>query len=360
MSDQLLKDYQSSKNAQTYVATLKALQTSAPSSVANLLKPIAMDLEKLSNPELVSLGNELLGAGLLGSPGLDEETYKICKELFDIYVARGDFQTAVNFLSKAPLLKDEFKVDQHERFQGILNLVTANLEIKQSLACEPVLMKAHEMASKIKDKDLLIQYNYCCGEYYNFSRKYLTAAMRYYSACNIESITLDGDAISNMLSKAIDTAILAPTGPKKRFLVANLMKDERAKAFKNYQLLLKINKEAVVSANEVEQFCTGLKTHQNMRDKDGFTAAEKVFLEHNIIVLSKVYRDITLESLSDRLGVRTNEVERILQDMCGGEKLALQIDHLTGSVRFSSSQSYGETSKQSLGIFCELLDNLKI
>ena len=63
------------------------------------------------------------------------------------------------------------------------------------------------------------------------------SAMRYYAACNMESAKLDSEAVANMLAKTIDTAILAPTGSKKRFLVANLIKDERAKGFKNYQLL---------------------------------------------------------------------------------------------------------------------------
>lgn len=360
MSDQLLKDYQSTKNAQIFVAGLKSLQATSPSSVVNLLKPIANDLASLTNSQLVELGGELISAGLLGSPGLDDETYKICRELFDVYVARGDYQTAVNYLSKAPLLKDDFKIDMSDRFQAILNLVTANLEIKQSIACEPVLMKAHELAPKIKERDLLIQYNYCCGEYYNFSRRYLTAAMRYYSACNIESSSLDSDAVSNMLGKAIDTAILAPTGSKKRFLVANLMKDERSRSFKNYQLLAKIIKESIVSQEEVDAFCKGLKTHQNMRDKDGFTAAEKVFIEHNIIVLAKAYSDIDIESLSDRLSIKVSDVERILQDMCGEDKLDLLIDHLAGNVQFKSARNDADAAKHSLGIFCELLDNFKV
>ena len=159
------------------------------------------------------------------------------QELFDIYIAREDYRNATAFLSQAALLRDELKVENEKRLQLILNLITAYLELKEHISCEPLLLKAHELAAKIKSQDLLIQYNYCCAQYYNLTRKFQLSAMRYYAACNIESASIPAEQVAEMLSRAIDATILSPVGSKKAFLVANLMKDDRSKSFKNHAML---------------------------------------------------------------------------------------------------------------------------
>lgn len=358
--EQISSKYLSSKDAKSFAAELKLFLPGGVTSISTILKGIVNKLESIDNKQLLSLADELNQAGILGIAGLEEETFQITKEVFNIYVERKDYKSATAFLSKAPLLKDDFRVDQAERFQTILNLITAYLEIKQSISCEPLLMKAHELASKVKDKDLLIQYNYCCGQYYNFNRKFLLSGLRYYAACNIDSTTMKPDWIADMLSKVIDVTILAPTGSKKSFLVANLIKDDRAKSFKNYQLLNKINKEVLISREEIDDFCKGLGAHQNIREKDGFTNVEKVFLEHNIIVISKFYRDISIESLADRLKIKRNELETILQNMKNEEKVSMSIDHLSGFIEFNSNNTNKSITSASLATFCFLLDKFQV
>lgn len=65
-------------------------------------------------------------------------------------------------------------------FQGLLNTITCMFELKELIAAEQMLRKCHEKRRKIKTPLLLVQYNYCCGQFFDFSRKFLMAAYRYY------------------------------------------------------------------------------------------------------------------------------------------------------------------------------------
>ena len=358
--EEAAKRYLNNKDAKALAAELKTGILANPTAVSAALKIILPSLETISNKDMLQLGDELNAAGILSSHKVEEQTYPILKEIFNIYIARQDYMNATNFLSKAPLLKEEFGIPKEERFQMILNLITAYLENKQSISCEALLMEAHKLATKIKNNDLLIQYNYCCGQYYNLTRKFLLSGMRYYAACNIESANMTPDSISDMLSKVIDATILAPTGSKKSFLVANLIKDERAKTFKNFQLLQKISREVLINKEEIDAFCSGLSSHQNIMEKDGFTNVEKVFLEHNILVIAKFYRDIKIESLAQKLKIKRSQLETILQNMKNEEKMDLAIDHLTGFITLKNDRQILHSSNEALGNFCGLLERYQV
>lgn len=64
-------------------------------------------------------------------------------------------------------------------------MITAQFELGEFIAAEQVLRKCHERRRRIKDPSLLVQYNYCCGQFFDFNRKFLMAGYRYYQACNI-------------------------------------------------------------------------------------------------------------------------------------------------------------------------------
>ena len=354
--------YLKSKDAKTLAAEVKAFLPSNPTSAAVALKAVIAGLEDITNPQLIALGEELLSNNILGASGLEAETYLITKELFDIYVARSDYKNATAFLGRASLVKEDPNISIEDRFQSILNLITAYLELKQSISCEPLLAVAHQLASKTKkNKELQIQYNYCCGQYFNFNRQFLHSAMRYYAASSIEpdSSQQSSEMVADILSKTIDATILAPTGSKKAFLVANLTKDERAKSFPNYKLLQKFAREVLIGKEEVEQFSKGLKTHQNIREKDGFTNVQRVFLEHNILVISKFYRDIKIASLAEKLLVQPSELESLLQNMNKEGKISIEIDHATDMIILQDDSKRAKVAQRGLAAFLELLDKVQ-
>lgn len=73
--------------------------------------------------------------------------------------------------------------------------------------------------------------------------------------------------------------------------------------------------------------------------ENGLTNVETAFLEHNIIVTSKFFRDIRLTSMAKKLNLEERELEKILQNMKSEDKIQLSIDHRNKIVLFKGGEA---------------------
>ena len=126
---------------------------------------------------------------------------------------------------------------------------------------------------------------------------------------------------NDCFNKAVICRILCPAGSTKDTRIANLFKDERAKMSDHYELLRKFATSSVVRRQDVERLEKALKTHQQVRYSDGYTALDKALIEHNMTVLSKVYLNITFQELGHFLGISTDQAEDILAKMISENRL---------------------------------------
>ena len=92
---------------------------------------------------------------------------------------------------------------------------------------------------------------------------------------------------------ALTCTILAPSGPSKARLLGILYKEELLKSNEFYELLAKMFNSEIIKQNDAQAFQKGLETHQNVTGVDGFTVLSRVLIEHNIMVISKIYMNIT-------------------------------------------------------------------
>jgi hypothetical protein len=89
-----------------------------------------------------------------------------------------------------------------------------------------------------------------------------------------------------------------------------------------------------ISQAEIKAFSKGLKRHQEIKAENGLTNVENAFLEHNIIVTSKYFRDIRLSAFAKRVNLSESELEKVLQNMISEEKIKLSIDHRNKIILF--------------------------
>ena len=61
-------------------------------------------------------------------------------------------------------------------------------------------------------------------------------------------------------------------------------------------------------------------------------------MEHNIIVISKLFRDISINSIAKRLNINRKQVEKYLQNMNSENKLSVIIDHRKDMVVFKKTE----------------------
>ena len=54
-----------------------------------------------------------------------------------------------------------------------------------------------------------------------------------------------------------------------------------------------MNMGEVIKPEHVKEFKACLESHQNITYPDGYTVLEKALIEHNIVVISRIYFNIT-------------------------------------------------------------------
>lgn len=96
-----------------------------------------------------------------------------------------------------------------------------------------------------------------------------------------------------------------------------LHKDERTKSIDpHYGILDKLFMGHIIKDSDVATYeADVLLDHQKARGEDGSTVLARALLEHNILVLSKVYLNITFESLGKFLNISSDKAEQILSEM---------------------------------------------
>lgn len=61
---------------------------------------------------------------------------------------------------------------------------------------------------------------------------------------------------------------------------------------------------------------------------------QRALLEHNILVLSRIYLNISFESMGKQLDISAAKAESIISEMIREERIKAQLDQLSNSIEF--------------------------
>lgn len=111
---------------------------------------------------------------------------------------------------------------------------------------------------------------------------------------------------------AMTCAILSPAGPKKSRILSIIHKDIRCQKLEHYEILEKMFKGRVIKRPDVKTFEQTLQDHQKTVSSEGYSVLDKALLEHNIEVISKIYKNISFEELGRFLEINPEKGEEIL------------------------------------------------
>ena len=139
-----------------------------------------------------------------------------------------------------------------------------------------------------------------------------------------------------LLKAAITCAILQPAGDSKYRSMSVLHKDERSKSIDpHFTVLDKLFMGHIIKWAQVRDFENDhLEDHQKAVDANGQTVLQRALLEHNILVLSKIYLNISFEQIGKFLDISGDRAEAIISDMVTENRIKAQLDQLTRSVDF--------------------------
>ena len=118
--------------------------------------------------------------------------------------------------------------------------------------------------------------------------------------------------------------------------MAALHKDERSKQIDpHFDLLSKLFLGSIVKWADAKKFeDEQLQDHQKATGEDGYTVLQRALLEHNILVLSRIYLNISFESMGKQLDISAGKAESIISEMIREERIKAQLDQLSNSIEF--------------------------
>jgi len=92
----------------------------------------------------------------------------------------------------------------------------------------------------------------------------------------------------------------------------------------------------LLRTDEVEDFEGTLATHQQATNEDGATVLALAVMEHNMLAVSKLYKNISFEQLGALLGIDAEKAERIAAAMLVEKRLEGSIDQVEQLLHFQT------------------------
>ncbi|KAF2214774.1 hypothetical protein CERZMDRAFT_36860 [Cercospora zeae-maydis SCOH1-5] len=230
------------------------------------------------------------------------------------------------------LLADAYEADD-DFTNSAKTLQTITLESSQRSVSDDDKAK---IFYNVTDQPTRLQFQLSQARISDSQRSFLDASVAYYALSN-ESV-VDEEERLQALSAAITCAVLAPAGPQRGKQLAKIYKDERASDVAEFGILEKIFLDRLLVPSEVAAFAANLKEHQLAKTSDGSTVLDKAVLEHNLLAVSRIYANITLENLGKILGVDSDRAEVYASGMIQSNRLSGSIDQIAGIIHFNSKE----------------------
>lgn len=219
------------------------------------------------------------------------------RALVDVYDARDDFYEAIETLKGISYDGDCYE----DKIEDWLNTATYFFELNDSTAAESFVTKVMHILHHTQDNEKILRYRMAYAKVQDSNRDFLNAAQGYYNASNLPGCELE--QVEELLDCALTTTILAPSGPRKARSIAILYNDERIKSNQFYDLLSKMFVGEVIRQEHVVDFKAKLADFQNVVGADGYSVLDKALIEHNIVVISRIYMNIRFSELGNFLNI---------------------------------------------------------
>jgi hypothetical protein len=243
---------------------------------ATTLSEAVKEVKSIKGPALAALGKGLIESELYYKPEMIKPSFELSQQLWNHYCEEGDIDAAIDSVVRLDYESADLELSNQQKFERYINIATAYNENKMFINAEPYIKKCQRLKSTIKDAKMLVIYSYCNSQFLDFNKRFLYAAFSYYEICKngaeiIEELGLD---IMTILNKALVATILSEEGDKKRFLISQLVKDERVKKLEHYDILEKFHSNKFTVEEDVKNFAKGLESHQNIETTEGMTSLE--------------------------------------------------------------------------------------
>lgn len=211
--------------------------------------------------------------------------------LSEIYENEGEWKKAANMLSGIPLETSQKQYQNDFKLKTYIKIAELYLQEADSVQAEINLSRAAALEKDTKDLYLQVKYKAAQARVWDFKRKFVEAASKYYEL-SLNTLITEAEKMQG-LNNALNCTILAPAGSlfisihqesvvrfstgvfsffqgkQRSRLLATLFKDERCQKLPAYNILEKMYLDRIIRSNQVKEFESILLPHQKATTADG-------------------------------------------------------------------------------------------
>ncbi|RFU24521.1 hypothetical protein B7463_g11816, partial [Scytalidium lignicola] len=292
------------------------------------------------NDTKIAIGEHALSTLQAQTSSFEEQNAVIREVIATAHEGNDDFLAAARTLAGIPIESSQRKVTNEEKVRIWIRITRNYLEAEDPTLAEQFLNKAKNLIYTVQDRDLNLLFKLSQARIQDARREFLAAAQGYQDISFL-SVIAEEERL-HTLSMAIKCAVLAPAGPARSRALARLYKDERSSGLEEYGMLEKMFLDRLISPTEVSKFAEGLADHQLAKTSDGSTVLAKAVVEHNLRSASKLYNNISFDSLGLLLGLDEEKAETTTARMIEQGRLVGRIDQIERLIWFEGGEATGE------------------
>ncbi|KAI6183106.1 COP9 signalosome complex subunit 4 [Aphelenchoides bicaudatus] len=201
---------------------------------------------------------------------------------------------------------------------------------------EAQINRASMLQTTVTDANLLQQYKSLYAIILDHNQRFAEAATRYFEISNKSQLSPEEKA--RVLQSAIVCTILAIRGQQKSQMLTNLYKDERCHSLIGYPIIEEMHFERFIKPEQLKEFETILKPHQQKQvENSEASTLQQATIEHNIMSLARIYKNITFERLGELLHIPADALEETVARIISSNQLRATIDQIDRVIIFEDN-----------------------
>lgn len=285
----------------------------------------------------------------------EDQVVTIRKHLADVLEEEGEWKKAAEALVGIPLETGQKQHNNKFKLEIYLRIAQLYLEDDDPVQADIYVNRASLLQKSEENTDpLTVKYKVCYARVLDYRRKFVEAAQRYNELSYNTAIA--EQERTNALKHAFICTILASAGRQRSRMLATLFKDERCQQLPAHEILEKMYLDRIIRGPQLQEFSSLLAEHQKAITSDGSTILERAVVEHNLLAISKLYKNISIEQLGILLDISKARAEKIVSQMISHNIIKGFIDQVEGFVYFEAQEVLETFDKQIQGVCLHVND----
>jgi COP9 signalosome complex subunit 4 len=241
----------------------------------------------------------------------EDQVVAIRQHLATIYEAEQDWRGAANVLVSIPLETGQKQYSAEMKLEIYLKIAQLYLEDDDAVQAEIFINRAALIQkSDVNNENLHVLYKVCYARVLDYRRKFIEAAQRY-NELSYNTMVHENERME-ALKHALVCAVLASAGQQRSRMLATLFKDERCQQLPAYEILEKMYLDRIIRGPQLKEFSLLLLPHQKASTADGSSILDRAVVEHNLLAVRKLYKNISFEQLGTLLEIPSVKAEKIV------------------------------------------------